>query len=81
MLIRLIVAAITGLEVLVFIRCILSWMRPGPGRNSFTDFVHAVTEPLMRPLRRVIPPWRGMDFSPILLFLVLELARRLVARA
>jgi len=41
-------------------------------------FVMEITEPLMAPFRRLIPPIGGLDLSPIVLFLVLEFARTLV---
>ena len=41
-------------------------------------FVMEITEPLMAPFRRLIPPVGGLDLSPIVLFLVLEFARTLV---
>ena len=44
-------------------------------RNRFVaiaaDFLFRVTEPLLRPIRRVIPVMGGIDVSPIVLFLVL----------
>ena len=43
-------------------------------------FVMEITEPLMAPFRRLIPPVGGLDLSPIVLFLVLEFARTLVIR-
>ncbi len=41
-------------------------------------FVMEITEPLMAPFRKLIPPVGGLDLSPIVLFLVLEFARTLV---
>ena len=41
-------------------------------------FIGEITEPLMAPFRKLIPPIGGMDLSPIVLFLVLEFARTLV---
>ena len=38
----------------------------------------ALTEPVLRPIRRVLPSLGGMDFSPIVLFLILGFIQRLV---
>ena len=37
--------------------------------------LHQVTEPILAPARRLIPPLGGLDFSPILVFMVLILIR------
>lgn len=41
-------------------------------------FIHEITEPIMAPFRRLIPPLGGMDFSPIVLFLVLQAVESVV---
>ncbi len=43
-------------------------------------FIVEITEPLMAPFRKLIPPVGGLDLSPIVLFLVLEFVRTLVIR-
>ena len=68
-------------EWLVIIRCILSWF---PNfHNGFTELMYKLTEPLMAPVRdllsRFIRPGAMMvDISPIVLYLLLELARKLI---
>lgn len=62
---------------LVIIRCILSFIPHNPGIGIFR-FVYEVTEPVMGPFRRLVPSAGGLDFSPIVVLLVLELVRRLV---
>ncbi|MFQ5994340.1 MAG: YggT family protein [Acidiferrobacterales bacterium] len=60
--------------VLVFIRVILSWVAPyGGGHNPAMGLLISVTEPLMRPARRLLPPISGLDLSPIVLFILLYL--------
>ena len=65
------------LEIVIFIRVLLSWANADP-YNQLVRMVHAVTEPLLAPLRRLWPPWRlnGLDLSPIFAFLALLFARR-----
>lgn len=65
--------------LLLLARIIMSWfpISPGGGLASVFSFLYAVTEPVLGPLRRLIPPLRfgggmGIDLSPIIAFLVLE---------
>ena len=70
-LIRLLLAIIDIYMLVLIARCVFSWLPPQAQANKFYEFLYAITEPLMRPFRRVIPPMGGLDLSPILLFLVL----------
>jgi YggT family protein len=60
----------------VFARIILSWFPPSPGGgglNSVRAFLDAVTEPVLGPLRRAIPPLgigaMALDLSPLILII------------
>lgn len=64
---------------LVIIRCILSFVRHNP-YQPLIRFVYDVTEPIMAPLRKLIPAAGGLDFSPIVVLLVLSLAQSIVIR-
>ncbi len=69
-------------EVLVWLiiaRCILSFVRHNP-YQPVIRFVYDVTEPIMAPFRRLIPAAGGLDFSPIVVLLVLSLVQRIVVR-
>jgi len=46
--------------------------------RSLINALDALTEPVFRQIRRVIPSIGGIDFSPIIVFIVLEVLRRLV---
>jgi YggT family protein len=48
----------------IFIRIILSWVSQGQ-YNPATAIITSLTEPLLRPVRRLIPPMGGFDISPI----------------
>ena len=56
---------------LIFARVILSWVNPKP-RNEYLQMVVRVTEPVLAPIRALIP-LRGIDLSPIVAFLLLQL--------
>ncbi|MDT3700298.1 MAG: YggT family protein [Thermincola sp.] len=66
---------------LIFARIIISFLqvvvRIDP-YNAAVRFIYEITEPVMAPFRRLIPPIGGMDFSPIVLFLVLQFLERIV---
>ena len=77
---RLIIAAAKAFQLLIFVRCLLSWFVRGRRDNVFVEFIYTVTEPVMRPFRRMLPPLGGFDFSPLLVIFVMELIVRLVVR-
>jgi len=43
-----------------------------------SDFLYRVTEPALRPIRRIIPTLGGIDISPVILILLLAFLRRLI---
>lgn len=51
---------------------ILSWVAPG-GHNPALFLLHQITEPVMAPFRKIIPPMGGLDFSPIIVFIVINI--------
>ncbi len=55
----------------ILIRVILSWLNPYP--NPLAQMLARLTEPLMRPARRLLPPYSGIDFAPMIVMLVLVL--------
>ncbi len=67
----------TAYNFIIFIRVVMSWVRVDP-YNPLVRIVYQLTEPVLAPLRRVIPPAAGLDFSPIVAFFLIELLRRLV---
>jgi len=56
----------------ILIQVIISWVSPGT-YNPATALIHHITEPVLRPARKIIPPFSGFDLSPILVFIVLNL--------
>jgi YggT family protein len=63
--------------VTVFIRVILSWVNPDP-YNPVAGLLDSLTEPVMRPARRVLPPVGGLDLSPVLVMVGLVLLKMLL---
>jgi YggT family protein len=73
-------------EVLVIVRVVLSYLRTPSYTSPWLRvwvFVYAVTEPLLSPIRRALARYtRGspLDFSPLVLILLLSVAERLIIR-
>ena len=65
--------------VVIFVRVILSWfpISPGSAMASVYRIVYSITEPVLGPIRRVMPGvgvgGMGLDFSPIIVLLLLEI--------
>jgi len=63
----------------VLIRAILSWFNPDPhGSHPLAGLLDSLTEPVMRPARRVLPPSGGLDLSPMLVMIGLILLKMLL---
>ncbi len=67
------------LTTLIFIRVVLSWMVRE--KNALTEFVVRCTEPILGPIRRMLPIMGGMDFSPIAAWLILDILRQIINQA
>ena len=68
--------AITFFLIVIFARVVLSWIRIP--HNQITTMIYQVTEPILSPLRRRLPVKFGLDFSPMIIFLILILLRMVV---
>ncbi|MDH3303897.1 MAG: YggT family protein [Gammaproteobacteria bacterium] len=75
--VKLIVLSINLFVYAIFIRIILSWISPG-GYNPATAIIQTLTEPVLRPFRRLIPPIGGFDISPIFAIILLLAATIIV---
>ena len=69
---------IQALTIAIFVRVILSWLNVNP-ENSFANFIYELTEPLLLPFRKYTTAG-AFDFSPIVVIILLELARELIRR-
>lgn len=68
---------VIGLWLLILARVILSYVDPG-GRSRFAAFVISTTEPILAPIRRILPPTGMFDLSPLIVLLVLGAIMRYV---
>lgn len=60
--------------IAVLVGIVLSWVAP-QSHNAIVMLIHQLTEPVMAPFRRLLPPIGGLDLSPILLFLVINVVQ------
>ena len=61
--------------IFIIARAVLSWVSPDP-YNPIVRFIHNVTEPVLYRIRSKIPVvYGGIDFSPIIVFLVIMFLR------
>lgn len=65
------------LELLVFARILLTWLPISPW-NPVARWLRRIVDPFLRPFRRLLPTFSGMDFSPLLALLVLYAANRVI---
>ena len=66
---------------LVFARVIFSWIRVDPYHpfwGPILRFVYQATEPLLEPVRRLMPNMGGLDLSPLIVLVGLDLVRMLL---
>ena len=59
------------LTVAIFIRVILSWISPTP--NTLTVILGKITEPILAPLRHIIPRVGMFDLTPMVAIIILQL--------
>ncbi|HEY5011269.1 MAG TPA: YggT family protein [Acidimicrobiia bacterium] len=72
---------ITVYLVVLFARAVTSWFpppRPGTPFAFVTQLLHDLTEPLLAPMRRVIPPAGPFDLSFMVLFFILLIVQSAV---
>ena len=69
---------------IVLARVILSWVRVSPWHPTWGPiirFIYQATDPVMEPVRRLIPAMGGLDFSPIIVLFGLDIIRTIVVNA
>lgn len=72
---------ITVYVVIIFVAILMSWfpLAPGTPAYSFWRFLRRLTDPVLVPLRRMIPPVGGvLDLSPMIVIIGLEVVQRII---
>ena len=70
---------VTVLWFLIIARVVLSWTNPRGG-GGVVAFIYQATEPMLAPIRRLLPPTSGVDWSPLVLMLLLGVVLRVIVR-
>ena len=65
------------LVIAVFIRVLLSWFQIDP-RNPMIQALHSITEPILDPIRRIMPRLGMFDLSPIVALILLQVVSRVL---
>lgn len=72
------------LYIAIFARVIVSWIAPMGGggmSNPIVNFIYQITEPILAPLRRVIPRMGMFDFTPMIALIIIVLIQQVVRTA
>ena len=62
----------------LIIRAVLSWLTGVVALQPVARFINRVTDPLLEPIRRIVPPLGGIDMSPLIAMLVIWLVESLL---
>jgi YggT family protein len=74
---RLIAALVDAYSLVVLAAVIVSWL-PIDRRHPVATILYRLTEPALAPIHRALPPMGGLDLSPMVLLLALQLLKRLL---
>lgn len=64
-LVKLVMLSVNLFAYAILVRVVLSWLSPGQ-QNPAIAIINTITEPVLRPFRRIIPAMGGFDISPML---------------
>ncbi|MBL0027646.1 MAG: YggT family protein [Rhodanobacteraceae bacterium] len=70
--------AATALLWMIIVRAVLSFVSPDP-YNPVVQMLYRLSDPILKPFQKLIPPIGGLDLSPIFVVLALQLVRMLIA--
>ncbi len=65
------------LSLAILVRVLLSWI-PIDRNGRFAEIILQITEPVVGPIRKVLPTLGGLDFSPMIAMILLEMVRTVV---
>lgn len=58
-------------QFILLARVLMTWIPNLDYSNPIVRFLYNVTEPVLEPIRRLIPNQSGVDFSPLIVFLII----------
>jgi YggT family protein len=75
--VRILSSILTLYYYVMLARVLMSWFNPNP-YNPIVDAIYRLTEPVLSPIRRVLPSMGGFDLSPLVVFFVLIYLQRIL---
>ena len=67
------------LQLAILARVLYSWLDPNPyPTNEFKRLLWMVTDPVLEPLRRVVPPLGMFDITPLVALVILQVLQRVI---
>ena len=68
----LLISIVSLYKWVIIIRALITWVNPDP-YNPIVRILAVITEPVLRPFRRILPPYKtgGLDFSPVFAILLI----------
>ncbi|MBP6342515.1 MAG: YggT family protein [Candidatus Omnitrophica bacterium] len=69
---------LTAMSWLIIIRALISWVSPDP-YNPIVQFLNRVTDPILNPIRRLLPAM-PIDISPIIAYVLISIVRTFLVR-
>ena len=77
---------LTILFWIIIVQVVLSWLfafnvlnTSSQGLRAFVGALDRITDPLYRPIRKVMPDFGGIDFSPLVLLLLIQILRMMLS--
>jgi YggT family protein len=66
-----------ALNVIIIARVTVSWVKLSPS-NPIMIIIYGMSEPMLRPIRKLLPNTGGLDFSPIVVIILIMVAQRIL---
>jgi YggT family protein len=68
------------LWISILIRALMSWVMPGEG-SGLSRILVDITEPILAPIRRILPPLGGLDLSPLVAIILINVLSNLLVHS
>lgn len=69
---------ITFYEGLIILRALVSWLTAPDSTHPVVEWLKKITDPVLEPVRSVLPATGGVDLSPLIVLIGLELVKRIL---
>ena len=76
--ISLLASLVSLYSFIIFVRVLLTWIPGLDPYNPIVQFLHQITDPVMEPARRIIPPVGMIDISPIVVMVVMSILAQIL---